>query len=75
MFQSMHMVMVLILVKNVRSRFLQVNIGNHPSKAVTLIHHIETVMGVPYRYNKLFRHKIRLTNKEYYDDFFQSVFF
>lgn len=54
---------------------LQINIGNHPSKAVTLIHHIETVIGVPYRYNKLFRHKIKVNDQEYYDDFFQSVFF
>ena len=55
--------------------FLQVNIGIHPSKAVTLIHHIETIIGVPYRYNKLFRHKIIYKNKIYEDDFFQSVFF
>lgn len=55
--------------------FLQLNIGIHPSKAVTLIHHIETIIGVPYRYNKLFRHKIIKKNKFYYDDFFQSVFF
>ena len=33
---------------------LQVNIGIHPSKAVTLIHHIETIFGVPYRYTKEF---------------------
>tara|TARA_B100000401_G_C52619781_1_gene630771 strand:+ start:8 stop:835 length:828 start_codon:yes stop_codon:yes gene_type:complete len=55
--------------------FLQVNIGIHPSKAVTLIHHIETIIGVPYRYNKLFRHKIKFNGKLYEDDFFQSVFF
>ena len=55
--------------------FLQVNIGIHPSKAVTLIHHIETITGVPYRYNKLFRHKVRYKDKIYEDDFFQSVFF
>ena len=55
--------------------FLQVNIGIHPSKAVTLIHHIETIIGVPYRYNKLFRHKVRHKNEIYVDDFFQSVFF
>ncbi|MDB2680900.1 AAC(3) family N-acetyltransferase [Candidatus Pelagibacter bacterium] len=55
--------------------FLQLNIGMHPSKAVTLIHHIETIIGVPYRYSKLFKHKIRLHNKTYYEDFYQSVFF
>ena len=36
----------------------QVNMGLHPSKAVTLIHHIETVVGVPYRYTKEFAHPI-----------------
>lgn len=55
--------------------FLQVNIGIHPSKAVTLVHYIETIIGVPYRYNKLFKHKIKIQNKFYYDDYFQSVFF
>lgn len=55
--------------------FLQVNIGIHPSKAVTLVHHIETIIGVPYRYNKLFRHKVKYKNKFYHDDFFLSVFF
>lgn len=55
--------------------FLQVNLGIHPSKAVTFIHHIETITGVPYRYNKLFRHKVRYKDKIYEDDFFQSVFF
>tara|TARA_B100000787_G_scaffold170280_1_gene165632 strand:+ start:3299 stop:4114 length:816 start_codon:yes stop_codon:yes gene_type:complete len=55
--------------------FLQLNIGMHPSKAVTLVHHIETIVGVPYRYNKLFKHKIKLENKIYEDNFYQSVFF
>jgi len=36
----------------------QVNMGLHPSKAVTLIHHIETIVGVPYRYTKEFVHPI-----------------
>jgi len=55
--------------------FMQVNIGIHPSKAVTLVHHIETIIGVPYRYNKSFKHKIKIKNKIYEDFFFQSVFF
>ncbi len=55
--------------------FLQLNIGMHPSKAVTLVHHVETLMGVPYRYNKTFKHKIKIKNKIYEDNFFQSVFF
>lgn len=55
--------------------FLQLNIGMHPSKAVTLIHHIETIIGVPYRYSKSFKHKVISNNKIYYDNFYQSVFF
>ena len=30
----------------------QLNLGIKPSRAVTLIHHIETICGVPYRFNK-----------------------
>lgn len=37
---------------------LQVNVGLHPSKAVTLIHHVEVASGVPYRYTKEFLHPI-----------------
>ena len=55
--------------------FVQVNLGTHPSKAVTLIHHIETIVGVPYRYNKKFLKKIKINNKVFFDDFYQSVFF
>lgn len=55
--------------------FTQLNIGIHPSRAVTLIHHIETIVGVPYRFNKEFEHKIKvggsITNKKFY----MSVFF
>lgn len=36
----------------------QINIGLHPSKAVTLIHHVEVTCGVPYRYTKEFLHPI-----------------
>lgn len=36
----------------------QINIGFHPSKAVTLIHHIEVTAAVPYRYTKEFTHPI-----------------
>jgi len=36
----------------------QINVGLHPSKAVTLIHHLEVAAGVPYRYTKEFTHPI-----------------
>jgi aminoglycoside 3-N-acetyltransferase len=54
---------------------VQINIGKHPSRAITLIHHLETVSGVPYRYNKQFFHKIKLKNRILTNDFYMSVFF
>ena len=54
---------------------IQINIGKHPSQAVTLIHHMETISGVPYRYNKQFFHKVKLNNKVKKMDFYMSVFF
>ena len=54
---------------------LQVNLGIHPSKAVTLIHHIETIVGVPYRYNKEFSHKIKIKNKVFEGKFYLSTRF
>lgn len=52
---------------------LQINIGIHPSKAVTLIHHVETLCGVPYRYTKEFSHKIKYKNKIIQKKFYMSV--
>ena len=48
----------------------QLNLGVHPSRAVTLIHHIETICGVPYRFNKKFSCKIMIRNKINEQDFF-----
>ncbi len=53
----------------------QINFGLHPSKAVTLIHHIETIVGVPYRYNKEFLHPIDNGGKIVEEYFYQSVFY
>ena len=54
---------------------LQLNIGIKPSRAVTLIHHIETICGVPYRFNKKFTYKIKRFKKVYEDEFYLSVFY
>mgnify|MGYP001204150664 CR=1 FL=1 len=54
---------------------LQVNIGINPERAVTLIHHIETVVGVPYRYNKEFLHPIKKNNKVVIENFYLSTRF
>tara|TARA_Y100000741_G_C18178255_1_gene528173 strand:- start:128 stop:955 length:828 start_codon:yes stop_codon:yes gene_type:complete len=53
----------------------QLNLGVHPSKAVTLIHHIETISGAPYRFNKEFECKILVKNKVKAEKFYLSVFF
>ena len=53
----------------------QVNFGLHPSKAVTLIHHIETLVGVPYRYNKEFYHPIISEDKVKNENFYLSVMY
>ena len=53
----------------------QVNFGLHPSKAVTLIHHIETLVGVPYRYNKEFLHPIVNGNEIIKQHFYLSVLY
>ena len=55
--------------------FTQLNIGIHPSKAVTLIHHIETIVGVPYRFTKEFTHPVKLNNKIIKKNFYMSVFY
>ncbi len=54
---------------------LQVNFGIHPSKAVTLIHHIETIFGVPYRYTKEFKHPIKNRNGSKEELFYQLVMY
>ena len=53
----------------------QINMGLHPSKAVTLIHHIETTFGVPYRYTKEFVHPIKYKKKIINEMFYQSVMY
>ncbi len=53
----------------------QLNLGLHPSKAVTLIHHIETIYGVPYRYTKEFNHPILKNGKIIKECFYQSVMY
>lgn len=55
--------------------FTQLNIGIHPSKAVTLIHHIETIVGVPYRFTKEFMHKVKIKGITKNKNFYMSVFY
>jgi len=53
----------------------QVNIGVHPSKAVTLIHHIEVITAVPYRYTKEFIHPVKRGNDVVNEPFYMSVMY
>ena len=54
----------------------QINVGLHPSKAVTLIHHIEVAAGVPYRYTKEFTHPIVQKDGSISDElFYMSVMY
>tara|TARA_B100000678_G_C17964757_1_gene404622 strand:- start:190 stop:588 length:399 start_codon:yes stop_codon:yes gene_type:complete len=53
----------------------QVNIGVHPSRAVTLIHHIETTIGVPYRYTKEFMHPIKYSEDIIVEPYYMSVMY
>lgn len=54
----------------------QINIGFHPSKAVTLIHHIEVTACVPYRYTKEFLHPVLKENGSIsIEPFYMSVMY
>jgi aminoglycoside 3-N-acetyltransferase len=54
----------------------QINVGLHPSKAVTLIHHIEVATGVPYRYTKEFIHPVIQTDGSSSNElFYMSVMY
>tara|TARA_E500000178_G_scaffold356560_1_gene435481 strand:+ start:4225 stop:5040 length:816 start_codon:yes stop_codon:yes gene_type:complete len=53
----------------------QLNIGIHPSKAVTLIHHIETIAGVPYRFTREFKHKVKVKGIIKIKNFYMTVFY
>lgn len=53
----------------------QVNIGVHPSKAVTLVHHLEVITGVPYRYTKEFIHPVKRDHEVVNEPFYMSVMY
>tara|TARA_B100000963_G_scaffold340533_1_gene339321 strand:- start:786 stop:1598 length:813 start_codon:yes stop_codon:yes gene_type:complete len=44
--------------KFVQNNVIALNIGIKPNHAIPLVHHVETIVGVPYRYNKEFIQKI-----------------
>ena len=57
----------------VEADVLGVAVGKHPRLAIPVIHHIETVIGVPYRYNKEFMQAVRRNGKIEREPFYLSV--
>ena len=57
----------------VEADVLGVAVGKHPRLAIPVIHHIETVVGVPYRYNKEFNQPVRRDGKIEREPFYLSV--
>ena len=49
------------------------SIGLHPNETTTLIHHIEMLMGVPYRYVKEFIHPVLRKDKVVYEPFYMHL--
>lgn len=54
---------------------LGVNIGRSAHYSISVIHHIETVIGVPYRYTKEFMHPVLRAGKVSIEPFYLSVLY
>lgn len=54
---------------------LAVNVGKSPHYSLSVIHHIETVMGVPYRYTKEFIHPVLRNGEVSREPFYLSVLY
>jgi aminoglycoside 3-N-acetyltransferase len=54
---------------------LCISIGLHPHLTGTVIHHVEMVMGVPYRYVKEFNHPVVREGKISYEPFYMNVWY
>lgn len=52
---------------------LDVSVGLHPRFTTSLVHHIEQVMGVPYRYTKEFEHPVVRENGVVTEPFYMLV--
>ena len=52
---------------------LGIAVGKHPRLTIPVIHHIETVVGVPYRYNKEFVQPVRRDGEIEREPFYLSV--
>lgn len=54
---------------------LGINIGKSPHYSISVIHHIETIVGVPYRYTKEFIHPVIRGSKVVFEPFYLSVLY
>ena len=54
---------------------LHVSIGIHPRFSTATNHHLELVMGVPYRYNREYLHKVKRNGTVTEEPFYQNVWF
>lgn len=61
--------------KFVESDVLGINVGKPPRLSIPVIHHIETVVGVPYRYTKEFIHPVLRDRKISREPFYLSVLY
>jgi aminoglycoside 3-N-acetyltransferase len=64
-----------VLQRFVARDVLGITIGKSPHYAIPVIHHIETVMGVPYRYNKEFIHPVMRNGAISREPFYLSVLY
>lgn len=54
---------------------LSISVGLHPRLTCSLVHHVEMMMGVPYRYTKEFMHPVVRDEKIVKEPFYQYVWY
>lgn len=54
---------------------IQVQIGLPPTRALTLLHHVEFIRGVPYRYHKEFPFTVKANGSTYQETFYTNARF
>jgi aminoglycoside 3-N-acetyltransferase len=54
---------------------LGLNIGKSPHYSISVVHHVETAVGVPYRYTKEFIHPVRRNGRIEREPFYLSVLY
>jgi aminoglycoside 3-N-acetyltransferase len=54
---------------------MYVSVGQHPRCTCSVVHHIEMIMGVPYRYIKEFKHPVVRDGKVVREPFYMYVYY